>query len=57
MAKEVVGVHPAAHHTVPGRDIGGVQIGVIVVNLVEIFPRKQILTITVAGDEIAQAFG
>ena len=56
MTKNIVRVQPTAHHTVPGRDIDGIEEGILVVNLVEEFPREQVLAVAIAGNEVAQAF-
>jgi len=55
VTKNIVGVQPPAHRPVPGRDIGGIEEGIIVVNLVEEFPSEQVLAVAIAGNEVAQA--
>ena len=54
VAEPIVRMQPPAHHAVPGCDIRGVEEGVIIVDLVEEFPGKQVLAITIARNQIPQ---
>src|ERR1035438_5604259 len=55
VAKNIVAVQPRAHDPMPGGDIGGIEEGIVVVNLVEEFPGEQVLAIAIASNEVEQA--
>ena len=54
VAEPIVRVQPRAHHAVPGRDVRGVEEGVVIVDLVEEFPGEEVLAVAIARHEIAK---
>ena len=56
MAKRIVRAQPCPNGSVPRRHRAGVEILIDVVNLVEEFPREQILAVAIARDQVAEPF-